>query len=360
MGDNTKNNIENDHGFVRRLLETIFNETKVEKQPPCVIRDDHEKLAKFKQSIFGTFVYGESRLGQLVRRILVAPAANAVPEDMEYQLYLITIFHRRLLSRCCHALCVPFVVFFFLAWCWQVSGPILPFLIFIYSIWWIPIVAREKNIPLWGGLSIALLFGQYLLSWYWLQYFGLLVETTTIHEGWTDWEHVFYLRTTPLYFYTSHHDQPPLDVSSTWWASPAYLLCLFLAIQTFSHAFEDLVPPLVYGGVHWRSMRDIINEYWSTKSGPYLYGLKVFEGALYGLVDEFTASPRLLPLFLLIGMSKWFGYGVEISEKVERDCKEAMAKNNPALDFVGTGGARHPSRTPQFVKEKTSSGASSS
>jgi hypothetical protein len=60
--------------------------------------------------------------------------------------------------------------------------------------------------------------------------------------------------------------------------------------------------------------------------------------SVFGTVDELVASPRLLPVLLL----EWLwraGHRPQQSAAYRAMAASAIANGNPALDYIGTGGA---------------------
>jgi len=60
-------------------------------------------------------------------------------------------------------------------------------------------------------------------------------------------------------------------------------------------------------------------------------------GTVWGTLDEWYSSAKLLPMFLLQLM--WtFGYKPEQRREFREQTLEVLRRGNPALDWVGTGG----------------------
>jgi hypothetical protein len=59
---------------------------------------------------------------------------------------------------------------------------------------------------------------------------------------------------------------------------------------------------------------------------------------LFGTVDELVASPRLLPVPALDGLWR-AGHRPQQGAAYRGLAADAIASGNPALDYIGTGGA---------------------
>jgi hypothetical protein len=124
--------------------------------------------------------------------------------------------------------------------------------------------------------------------------------------------------------------------------APAPLVMLVsAAVQAWSHLPEPMLPPRINGDRRWIPLRTFLL---GTPEQPLRLAtiarrlaVVTFASAA-GTVDEFIATPRLLPLHVLELM--WMaGYRPEQRARWKAMSAAAVASGNPALDYVGIGGA---------------------
>jgi hypothetical protein len=210
----------------------------------------------------------------------VTPCTNVTGLNLPYQAYLDAIFHRTLLARVGHAVCMPIIVTALLG----ATSPLLGAL--VLAVWW-GYWALTWRDAWWGRCSVALaggLFGAASL----------------------------------------------VPLSRVTWLVVALVGSL---LQAASHALEPL-PPRVTRSPNWVPVRAYLC------AGP---GLPRRLGHLaaqvvFGTVDELVASPRLLPVLLLRLL--WLTGHDAVRRREALDlAQRAMASGNPALDYIGTGGS---------------------
>lgn len=193
----------------------------------------------------------------------VTPLTNITPVSLWYQSYLNVIFHRTNFAFYGHALMMPLVVLFLLAWAdrfrfdettewgqWINANFVLTLAFLIwYTIW-----GACYKIWFLGPCSVPILA---------VCYFG---------------GHFYNERAAS----TLH----PMVLSG---------ICAFL--QSFTHLFEDL-PPRMSGSLAWTLKTDFACRDVSNCGEVTCRVLRLFfTFFISGPIDEWTASPRLLPLF---------------------------------------------------------------
>jgi hypothetical protein len=123
-----------------------------------------------------------------------------------------------------------------------------------------------------------------------------------------------------------------------WYLEPILLIALVSTAQAGSHGFERNVPPRANFSERWRSTREFV---WGETDRSSLERLRrvawIPVGAVWGAFDEWWASTKLLPIYLLELM--WVGgyEGAKICDPRQQSLA-ALASGDPALDWVGVGG----------------------
>jgi hypothetical protein len=129
-------------------------------------------------------------------------------------------------------------------------------------------------------------------------------------------------------------------------AAPLTWVVLGSLLQAGSHIMEPL-PPRVSRSAGWVPVREYVFGPPQSRYGPMQVLRRCGHLAwqtLFGTVDELVASPRLLPVLLLQWL--WLtGHRPQQSAAYRALADRAIATGNPALDFIGTGGAT-PLRVP--------------
>lgn len=225
----------------------------------------------------------------------VAPLANLTPLALEYQLYLCRIFHRRSGSFYGHVITMPIVVSLLLA---LIPTPYEFWAVGTLFLWY----------AAWGGISGIWWLGPGSL--------GILSTCYLISEQ---------LR--------------PHDNLWVW-------LIIFSQLQAWSHVVEDL-PPRVSGTPLWVSKSVFLHEVHGSLDLLQRIVRLILTALVFGPLDEFIASPRLLPLFwcLLPGhnIMRWLNPSwttCRILDDLEAKFQTSISEINPqpAIDYIGVGG----------------------
>lgn len=118
-----------------------------------------------------------------------------------------------------------------------------------------------------------------------------------------------------------------------WYYNPVLWVLILCLCQAVSHSFEPKIPPRVNQTNHWMSC-DIM-----CKTYGYPKVLMIFLAqAIFGTIDELLASPRLLPL-LILRVCFTLGYSPKEWKVLKILVKKSLQYGDPALDYIGTGGA---------------------
>jgi len=139
-------------------------------------------------------------------------------------------------------------------------------------------------------------------------------------------------------YFGLENDTDARFLSTVWYASPLLWLLVSGTCQMGSHVFEPYLPPRMNLTNRWLTFPEFIRVNCMTKLKFFLWGVG---GGLCGIFDEIIASPRLLPLYVLHPLFI-LGYHADEFAKIKELSRESMLYNNPALDYIGTGGALQP------------------
>jgi hypothetical protein len=215
----------------------------------------------------------------------VVPSTNVTNFSLRYQSYLNDVFHTTRTARWGHAVCMPIVVVLTLTAAEAVGVRAL--LAAVLLGWWLAWAALERD-PVWAAA----------LAVTWAAVVGASVGLTRLGvEPWGP-------------------------------------LALAVFLQALSHVPEPL-PPRVSRSPAWVPLR----VYLTTGSGAERvrrFG-HVAAQAAFGTVDEWIASPRLLPV-LVSGALGWLGWRAARRAEWKAVSARAMATGNPAIDYIGIGG----------------------
>jgi hypothetical protein len=255
----------------------------------------------------------------------VTPSTNVTVLNLPYQSYLNAIFHRTRLAKVGHAVCMPVIVTAALAalcplrlggapasadWAPLVNAS-LPAVVAL-AVWWTWWAVKERD-ALWGVCNVAMAVALYALA--------------------------------NAYAHWGPHAIGGVAIGS----APLAWMLLGSLLQAGSHVLEPL-PPRVTRSAHWIP----VGEYLLGPSGRRNARGTVLRRAgqlaaqtLFGTVDELVASPRLLPVLLLRLLWLAGHNSVRLAVSQEQAAR-AIAGGNPALDYIGTGGAT-PLRIPVTV-----------
>lgn len=258
--------------------------------------------------------------------IFVAPLTNLTCFSLYYQLYLNEIFHVNILTRLGHFIFMPitYLYFFVVAAQFNLFGTdyhhddtffalkpySLPFLMALCFTLWHTIWGLLSNTYLLGLIMLPVTLGAYLSGNYYVAYFG-----------------------------TNTDDPETRFLSTVWYATPFFWLATSGFLQMSSHAFERLLPPRINLTARWLTWPEFIRINCPNVRKLIMWWIPA---SICGTLDEIVASPRLLPLYVL-HLFFLMGYHSDEYAKIKELAKASMAYNNPALDFIGTGGALQPS-----------------
>lgn len=259
------------------------------------------------RSRLGGLVYPKRRdhlLARTIRFALVTPLAHFANLSFEFQSYLYELFHRKPLARLGHTLTMPVIIIALLAAIAHHSGSVAPTMITagLLGAWYV-IQATVNGMALLGCVMMALAGG-----------FAAIALT---------WHHA--LPNTPAL-----------------WAEPLFWLLGGVMLQTLSHAAEPDIPPRVSGTDDWVSVGSYFSGSPEDRLKPGQVFLRLVRAGmifLFGMGNELWGSWRLMPVVVVNYM--WlFGYQPERHRRLKALIHRASDGGNPAIDFIGKGGAR--------------------
>lgn len=226
--------------------------------------------------------------GSIVGTALVTPLAHVAPLSVDFQTYLYDVFHRHWVSRVAHATAMPLI----LAAGVGIAAQLHPALGWVCTAL---VAASTGAMATSRGMALPAALGVVAT-----------VGCGALGQRWAV--------------------GPILGVG------PVVGLFLLGLLQTLSHVFEPDVPPRASGSDRWIPVR----AYFAAAPVP-----RVFRSAgmlLAGTCNEIWASSRLLPVVIreLLWRVGWDRAGARRHAAL---LHEAMRDQNPAIDFVGSGGA---------------------
>lgn len=230
-------------------------------------------------------------VSRLLRMILVAPFTQLTLVSFDLQMFLFQVFHRTLVARVGHAVFMASTTFFALAA--LASFPLGAAIGALVLLVWYAVVAFTARLRAWFLVMIPIVLA--------------------LHRGAIAWQQA--------------------GLRHAW-------ACMFVSafLIALSHAPEPKLPPRSVPGPHWLSIR----EYVFAEGLPFHIVLgraaRVGLFVVWGTFDEWIASPRLLPYNVLALMFR-AGYAADRYRELADRAERAMASGNPALDYVGIGGA---------------------
>jgi hypothetical protein len=256
--------------------------------------------------------------------LVVAPFTQFTLVSFELQAFLFRVFHTRLAARIGHALFMPMVNFFVMV---ALAG------------------VRAGPHPAshgWPGPSIngAVVYACVLVFWYFTVAWGerlllwwILSAAGTLALAFGAdcfYCHTFTLDPAARSFFTP---SPAAASPFLWMTVGALLLAL-------SHTPEPRLPPRVSDAWKWTEARAFL---FGTGDRPHSIGrflgrlLLLAVQVVTGTINEWWASPRLMPYNLLLLMFS-AGYRPDVAQRTRAYAERALASGNPAVDFVGIGG----------------------
>ncbi|WP_181233573.1 hypothetical protein [Enhygromyxa salina] len=246
-------------------------------------------------------------LTRAINHIGVTPMAHVTFLNLDYQIYLNQVLHTAGGTWLTHLVCVPLNVgLLFYALAIHTGGPDSMFmnaglvLLAVLAAWYTAMAVKLRS-GLWAGVVLAVLAGLWLVA---------NVCAGLVAGG-----------------------------ELAWFLRPITLVAAVSAVQAYSHLFEEHVPPRANFQQRWQPVREFI---WGDPATVTLQArLQRLAwtpiGGLWGLLDEWWASAKLLPLYLLELL--WaLGYRRAQREQIRGRSLEALASGDPALDWVGIGG----------------------
>lgn len=262
--------------------------------------------------------------------VLVVPLTILTPVSLTYQAYLNRIFHRSITARVGHAALIPVTTWLVMLASASLVGPrpvshdvtaanlfllngsaIVAGVLAVYYATW-AILERDA---LWGVALVALVFGMWIGA--------------------------------NLQFTLTHADDPSAPFYAAWKTlhNPWMWMAITSLGQALSHIPEPDLPPRLNGTHDWVPLRAYVLGPRSNSTHPATRQACVHRFArmishfLFGPVDEWIAAPRLLPVYVLEAM--WcVGHRRARRDAIYALADASLARGNPALDFIGTGGGR--------------------
>jgi hypothetical protein len=271
--------------------------------------------------------------------VTVTPRAHVTFLNARYQLYLNRVFHTTRAARWGHSICIPLnvlLLFYGLAQ-FRLDGahplahgidPFAPTGAVIFGValatWYAALAASLRN-ALWGAVMIGIVASLTMLG---NTLYGLAFTEAVGDRSW--W------------------------LPTPWYFAPLLWMGVVSGAQAWSHIREPFVPPRANGTRDWIPVRDYI---FGPEDAPLRgtallarFGM-VFVGSIWGAIDEWWASAKLLPYFVLEAM---WGVGYKPAQRDELLAlfERARSSGNPALDYVGVGGGAYLSELPDPVRSQ--------
>ena len=260
----------------------------------------------------------ETWLSRFVGVVTVTPSAHVANLSLHFQSYLFDLFHRTLLSRVAHVVCMPLINMMVLVWLAQFgadpgdalldpSGALLAAI--VLCVWYL-VQGRWNGVLGLGLAMLPLTAATYVGAWMYWGAFGL----SAVERTW--W------------------------APTTSWANPILWMVVLSFVQAASHAPEPKLPPRVTGTDHWQTLPEFVFGPRERRHGVAEVLLRLVRSALqiaYGALDEFWASWRLITVNVLELMWR-LGYRPEMYAQWKALSRRAIEHGDPAIDFIGVGG----------------------
>ncbi|WP_229068779.1 hypothetical protein [Actinoplanes sp. DH11] len=304
--------------------DTLQRYVRTDQMPDARIFVAPSAEARFLCRRFGSLVApapgAETRWSRAVAMLVVAPFTQFTIFSFDLQAFLYEVFHQRLPAKAAHLLLMPAVNFFVLAALAQVwfgahptthatvlAGPNLAGVYAMLLAVWYLVLAVHTRMIAWGLIMVAIVAGLYVAA--------------NVYYG-----HLFALDPQQRSFFT-----PTPTPVNPWLGA---LACA--ALIALSHAAERELPPRVTGSDRWLSLREFLGGRLPLRR-RVLRLLMVAVQPVSGMLNEFVASPRLMPYGVLMRMLH-LGYQPAVGALLRHHVMLAEASGNPALDYVGIGG----------------------
>ena len=295
-------------------------------EPAVVLLEPTAEMRGYARFFTRLLGLAEPHPGLLQRVIadgMVTPTAHFANLSLEFQAYLFIIFHRSRLSRLAHAVFQPLTVIALAAAlsAFRLDGP-LP-------------AGHAAQIV---GLNGAWLAGLLLAAWYVVQ--GLFNGMPLLAALMS----LFSLGSAAAgtWIFSVTHGRGATDAGARFALSPwAWVLGLSFLVMA-SHVVEPLIPPRLNGRARWAPASELFfrpEGGWRPARDVFRGAARVvFLGILWGTLNELWAFWRLTPVSALTAL--WaLGYQPARRARVAAAAAEAIRSGNPALDFIGIGGA---------------------
>ena len=285
--------------------------------------------AKRLVRLLGWLVAPKDGRGNLLSRaigvMVVSPFTQFTFFSFDLQAFLYEVFHTRFQARLGHFLFMPAVNFWVMVALAQVSffGPHPP----------------GHEFELYGPNG-ATLYAVVLLVWYaamaavtrmWLWWLVMVPVVVGLGMGANAlYNQNFILEAAERVWYAP----TPLPLNPfLWMGVSAFLIAL-------SHLPEPLLPPRVNETRQWLSLSEYVlgpPGARHPRGRQVVRALRAVLQSVWGTLDEWWASPRLMPYGFLFLMFR-AGYQPARKAALDEHVRRAVASGNPALDYVGIGG----------------------
>ena len=255
--------------------------------------------------------------GRFARMVMVAPMTQCTLLSFDLQVFLYGVFHTTLVARIGHFVFQAAVTFWLLV---------------AVSHWSLPALGQLGNGAVVGGTVLLLWYAAMALQyrlWLWVALMvpvvaGLVWAAVSLGQSGAA------LMPAQLPWLAAL----PLGTQALLWAVAS------AAVVALSHAPEPKIPPRTVEGDAWLSIADYV-----FKPGPFashraLRAIRVGLYSVWGTLDELWASPRLVPYGVLLLLFAG-GYLPDVADRHRQWLTAAWASGNPALDYVGIGGATY-------------------
>lgn len=241
-------------------------------------------------------------LTRALEHVVVVPLAHVTLLNLEYQIYLNHLLHTSGGTWLAHLICIPVNValLFYALSMHTAHGAALLFV--LLASWYLAMAVKLRS-GVWAAVVLAALAGLWALG--------------SASASWV----------------------AGLDGGVPWYLRPLALIAAVSTLQAYSHLFEEHVPPRANFERRWLPVREFI---WGdprelSLSRRLLRLAWTPLGGLWGALDEWWASAKLLPIYLL-ELLWMMGYHGEQRDAHRRLALAALASGDPALDWVGVGG----------------------
>jgi hypothetical protein len=281
--------------------------------PQRFVADTREEQL-WRRCLPGVFAPGKrvSWPVRLLNHIVVVPLAHITLFNLEYQVYLNQILHTSAGAWLGHAVLIPLnvsLLFYALAFHTGAGVGFDPLalnasmaLLAVLAAWYLGMAIKLRSLP-WAAITLP------AVALLWMAGNGCAGLVCGLEDG------------------------------APWYLRPLPLIAAVSVLQAYSHLFEDHVPPRANFVERWLPVREFI--WGDPEQVPLARRLLRLAwlpvGGLWGTLDEWWASAKLMPIYILDVM--WAaGYRPAQREHFRSLALDALASGDPALDWVGVGG----------------------